>query len=100
VNNPDSVLLGPEALKSVHRCFSEHLGYLGKSIYEWKENEEESGDEVDRTMKRLPVFIHLRDAKFFHNSGQPMPGKRGIWWKEGSAIRKLSLDAPGKSGYR
>ncbi len=28
-----------------------------------------------------PVYIHLRDAKFFHNSGSPVPGNRGVWWR-------------------
>jgi hypothetical protein len=76
----------------VRLVLSEFLGNLGKSIYERTENEEESGKEVDRTMKRLPGFIHLRDAKFFHNSGQPMPGNRGIRWRGRlSAVDGFSL---------
>jgi len=29
----------------------------------------------------LPVFIHLKGAKFFHNSGAAIPKNRGIWWR-------------------
>jgi hypothetical protein len=29
----------------------------------------------------LPGYIHLKDAKFFHPSGTPIPGNRGVWWR-------------------
>lgn len=29
----------------------------------------------------LPVFLHLRDARYFHNSGNALPSDRGIWWR-------------------
>jgi hypothetical protein len=35
-------------------------------------------DEKNRT---LPVFIHLSEAKFFHNAGAPFPGNRGVFWR-------------------
>lgn len=28
-----------------------------------------------------PAFIHLRDAKFFNTSGNPIPYNRGVWWR-------------------
>jgi len=29
----------------------------------------------------LPVFIHLKDARFFNTNGNPIPGNRGVWWR-------------------
>ena len=26
-------------------------------------------------------FIHLKDARFFNTSGNPIPGNRGLWWR-------------------
>lgn len=28
-----------------------------------------------------PTFIHLRDAKYFHPGGQPIPANTGVWWR-------------------
>lgn len=28
-----------------------------------------------------PVFIHLRDARFFSPSGGPLPSNQGVWWR-------------------
>lgn len=28
-----------------------------------------------------PNYIHLKDAKFFHNAGNPIPANRGVWWR-------------------
>lgn len=28
-----------------------------------------------------PTYIHIKSAKFFHNSGKPIPGNRGVWWR-------------------
>jgi hypothetical protein len=28
-----------------------------------------------------PVFIHLMNARFFHNSGRPIPNNEAIWWR-------------------
>lgn len=29
----------------------------------------------------LPNYIHLREARFYHPSGKPMPANRGVWWR-------------------
>jgi hypothetical protein len=42
------------------------------SIYAGMKDEEE---------RDLPIFIHLKDARFFQSSGGPVPGNRGIWWR-------------------
>jgi hypothetical protein len=28
-----------------------------------------------------PTFLHLRDARFFHNAGAPMPSNASVWWR-------------------
>lgn len=28
-----------------------------------------------------PNYIHLKDARYFHNSGHPMPMNQPIWWR-------------------
>ena len=29
----------------------------------------------------MPSYIHLKNAKFFNPSGNPIPGNRGVWWR-------------------
>jgi hypothetical protein len=29
----------------------------------------------------VPVYIHLRDARFFNTSGVPLPNDAGVWWR-------------------
>lgn len=29
----------------------------------------------------VTTFIHLKDARFFHNAGQPIPANRPVWWR-------------------
>ncbi|MBU9227474.1 gas vesicle protein [Burkholderia multivorans] len=57
--------------------------------------------EPDGTYKqdlKLPHFIHLKDARTFHPSGNPIPGKGGTWWRgrirevDGFTLGKLSQD--------
>ena len=39
-----------------------------------------------------PVFIHLKDARFFHHAGKPIPVNRPIWWRGRiSEVQGLSL---------
>lgn len=38
-------------------------------------------DEAQTEDLPLPSFIHLRDARFFHNSGTPIPSNGGVWWR-------------------
>lgn len=28
-----------------------------------------------------PMLIHLKDARFFHAAGKPIPNNRGVWWR-------------------
>lgn len=28
-----------------------------------------------------PSFVHLKNARFYHTSGQPMPSNRSVWWR-------------------
>ena len=59
----------PETVKQVHASFASHsvLYVNGDGIYK---------DSLDP-----PNFIHLKDARFFHTSGQPIPANRGVWWR-------------------
>lgn len=27
------------------------------------------------------TYIHVKEARFFNNSGKPIPGNRGVWWR-------------------
>jgi len=72
---------GPADQVETRKLISDYLGNFGKLIYEPDENEEQADKTEDNYGKRLPGFIHLREAKFFHNSGQAMPVNRGIWWR-------------------
>lgn len=37
--------------------------------------------ESDEEALLPPVYIHLKDAKFFHNSGKPIPSNRSVLWR-------------------
>lgn len=28
-----------------------------------------------------PQYIHLKNARFFHTTGNPIPGNKGVWWR-------------------
>jgi len=45
---------------------------MGKKVYDKPKNDEPANP---------PTFIHLKDAKFFHPNGQPIPANRGVWWR-------------------
>jgi hypothetical protein len=74
----------PSSKKAVHEYFSNFGG-----AYNF------SDDDHDTP---LPIFIHLRDARHFHNSGGPMPGNRGVYWRgrisqvSGFSMGNLSAD--------
>lgn len=37
---------------------------------------------TEQDMPPLPAeFIHLRDARFFHPSGEPIPKNQPVWWR-------------------
>jgi hypothetical protein len=82
---------GPADQAGVRQSLSDYYGNFGTLIYKQSEDEEQA-DTQGATMKRLPVFIHLSGAKFFHNSGQPMPSNRGLRWRGRiSAVDGFSL---------
>ncbi|MRG90324.1 hypothetical protein GF068_00060 [Polyangium spumosum] len=31
--------------------------------------------------KPLPQYIHLKEARFFHVGGKPIPSNNGVWWR-------------------
>ena len=39
-----------------------------------------------------PAYIHMREARFYNTSGNPIPGNRGVWWRGRlSAVDGFSL---------
>ena len=58
-----------EAAETVKKVFTEQ----GSSIYKTE------GDEAEDSPP--PTFIHLKNARFFNTSGNPIPGNRGVWWR-------------------
>jgi hypothetical protein len=48
---------------------------------------------TEQDMPPLPAeFIHLRDARFFHPSGEPIPKNQPVWWRGRlSAIAAFTL---------
>jgi hypothetical protein len=44
-----------------------------------------------------PMFIHLKDARFFHNSGAPIPGNDPVLWRgrisevSGFSLKEMTL---------
>lgn len=57
-----------EVSASVREAFGKYA-----EIYEVK------GDDDDEYIP--PNYIHLRDARFFNTSGNPIPGNMGVWWR-------------------
>ena len=57
-----------EAAKSIKDSFST----LGARLIQTDETEDE---------QLLPQFIHLKNARFFHTSGNPIPSNRGVFWR-------------------
>ena len=31
--------------------------------------------------RELPGMIHLKDARYFHHSGKPIPSNQSLWWR-------------------
>ena len=57
--------------EEARRDLAESMAQWGK-IYDNRDKEENPSP---------PTYIHLRDAKFFQTSGNPIPGNRGVWWR-------------------
>ena len=56
----------PEVAESVRSSFAK-FGDIYKK---------EDGDEPPP-----PQYIHLKNARFFNTSGNPIPGNKGVWWR-------------------
>ena len=44
----------------------------------------ESDDSKQKPVKPDPIqpsYIHIMDARFYHNSGQPIPSNQGVFWR-------------------
>lgn len=61
-----SGLSDPEAAKTVRDSFA-MFGEIYKK------------DGEDTTPP--PQYIHLKNARFFNTSGNPIPGNKGVWWR-------------------
>lgn len=61
-----SGLNDPETAKSVRDSFAKY-GEIYKN----------EGDDAPP----LPQYIHLKNARFFNTSGNPIPGNKGVWWR-------------------
>ena len=57
----------PSPKKAIHDYFA-NFGDMYRDI----------AKDEDQT---LPIYIHLKDARHFHNSGKPIPGNRGVYWR-------------------
>ncbi|SHE88736.1 hypothetical protein SAMN04487965_0869 [Microbulbifer donghaiensis] len=62
-----SMFKSPEDAESVKSSFAAY----GDDTF----NQSENGEPV-------PIgFLHLKDARFYSTSGNPLPGNRGVWWR-------------------
>jgi len=53
-----------------------------ETAIQMKESFIKTGDEVyNKSKSETPSYIHLRDAKFFHPNGNPIPSNKGVWWR-------------------
>jgi len=60
----------PELAESFRKAIAD----LGETY----KTDEKAMEEVDRP---LPMFIHLKNARYFNTGGNPIPGNRGVWWR-------------------
>ncbi len=58
--------LSAEAAKTIKNLFSSPASFYTSDIYKEKPN---------------IGYIHLKDAKFFHPGGAPVPNNRGVLWR-------------------
>jgi hypothetical protein len=62
-----SALPNEEAAAAVRKSYSE----LADKIY----------GESSEARQNRPVYIHLKNARFFSSNGAPIPANRGLWWR-------------------
>jgi hypothetical protein len=58
----------PETAASIRSSFASYGEVYAK--------DEENGED-----QPLPQYIHLKQARFFNTSGNPIPGNTGVWWR-------------------
>lgn len=68
---------GPADQTAIRQSISDYLGNFGKLLYDPDKDEENATESA----KPLPSYIHLKNTRFFHNSGKPMPHNKGLWWR-------------------
>jgi len=56
-------------IESIKQMLAKH-----GDVYKTTENEDES-------VPPLPMYIHIKQAKFFNTNGNPIPANRGVWWR-------------------
>ena len=61
----------------------ELAGKVGAYIKSFGVDESEEGERTDQAAKDLTHihYIHLSDARIFHNSGNPIPYEGGLLWR-------------------
>ncbi|MEA5477406.1 gas vesicle accessory protein GvpU [Pseudanabaena galeata UHCC 0370] len=57
----------PETAESIKDSFSK----MGERYVQTDETE----------VQPLPQFVHLKNARFFHTSGSPIPSNRSVFWR-------------------
>ena len=82
--------------------FADQMGESAETIRDYFRSFGSIYDEIPNTPegapRPLPTFIHLYNARFFHNSGKPIPANQPIWWRgrvseiQGFTIGPLSTE--------
>ena len=54
-----------------------HRAAFAKYGEQYKRSEGNGSEEK----KALPLYIHLKDARFYTPGTKPIPGNKGVWWR-------------------
>lgn len=54
---------------------------FANGIQRGERKESEVNAEAEGLMWRMPMHIHLKDARFFHPGAEPLPSNSGVWWR-------------------
>jgi hypothetical protein len=52
-----------------------HRAAFAKYGEQYKQRPEDEG------IKPRPLYIHLKDARFYTPGAKPLPGNKGVWWR-------------------
>jgi hypothetical protein len=77
---------GPKYFENIGAEFAAALSAQGQEGAEsFKQTFAQIGDfskpPADNSDAPPFAYIHLKDARFFHNSGQPIPANHAVWWR-------------------